>query len=743
MAFQVSGDTVIDQNQSITSPKITLEGASASESILSGLLNGDSKLEIKADGSASFVGALGVGTTPQDNIAKVFITESPGVTGKTLLALGDGNSVNTNLNSDGSAIFDGFVESKNNFFVKAQADDQTCFRVTDLSGGTIRTNLRGDGGAEFASTVKIGNPSNPEIELTGSGNATFAGIVQASNTSTNNIDDGNGAKLDPKGEVVVRQDTGTSFAIAVASGANNSSNFTSWIKGDGSAKFASGAAEFKSTGELQIDRNEASNTLLGFYLNGVNKGFIRADGSANFSGLTVNGSPVSGDVDLSGYDTSVEVDQKIANLVGTASSTLDTLGEIADALSDNQNVATSITVQLGLKANTSSLANVATSGSYTDLSNKPSIPTHTSHLTNNSGFITSADGGNAQKLDNLDSSQFLRSDTQDNLGGVLSYHSNEARLQFRNSTYGAHLHIGGWSTSNDNDISRIRNSNANLHLDSGANGHLYLNNYSSGDVYANGANKVWHAGNDGSGSGLDADLLDGLDSNSFVKQNESATLDVLGFNGVGGDSGNGNHNYAIYQAGGAWVHPFPDLVISYHTGIRIGSHISYGGIRFYDDSPDNSANELFSIGNGNGNVNVTNYLTVGLDVSASGNVTAYASDRRLKENFKHIESPLEKIQKLNGYTFDWIDGVKELGFKPSSQKDDIGLIAQEVQEVMPQATAPAPFDQEWDTDVEKYVSKSGEDYLTIQYEKLVPLLVEAIKDQQKQIDELNKKLGGN
>ena len=69
MAFQVSGDTVIDQNQSITSPKITLEGTSASESILSGLLNGDSKLEIKADGSASFVGALGVGTTPQDNIS--------------------------------------------------------------------------------------------------------------------------------------------------------------------------------------------------------------------------------------------------------------------------------------------------------------------------------------------------------------------------------------------------------------------------------------------------------------------------------------------------------------------------------------------------------------------------------------------------------------------------------------------------------------------------------------------------
>ena len=47
MAFQVLGDTVIDQNQIITSPKLILEGTSASESILSGSLNGDSKLEIK------------------------------------------------------------------------------------------------------------------------------------------------------------------------------------------------------------------------------------------------------------------------------------------------------------------------------------------------------------------------------------------------------------------------------------------------------------------------------------------------------------------------------------------------------------------------------------------------------------------------------------------------------------------------------------------------------------------------
>jgi hypothetical protein len=117
------------------------------------------------------------------------------------------------------------------------------------------------------------------------------------------------------------------------------------------------------------------------------------------------------------------------------------------------------------------------------------------------------------------------------------------------------------------------------------------------------------------------------------------------------------------------------------------------------------------------------------NLAASGNVTAYSSDRRLKENFNHIESPIEKIQKLNGYTFDWNEKSKELGFIPKHEKNDIGLIAQEVEEVLPQATAPAPFDLD-----ENGESKSGENYLTIQYERLVPLLIEAIKEQQETIN---------
>lgn len=64
------------------------------------------------------------------------------------------------------------------------------------------------------------------------------------------------------------------------------------------------------------------------------------------------------------------------------------------------------------------------------------------------------------------------------------------------------------------------------------------------------------------------------------------------------------------------------------------------------------------------------------------------------------------------------------------------MIAQEVQEVVPQAVAPAPFDQEWNNDIKKNISKSGEDYLTVKYDKLVPLLVEAIKELKAEVETL-------
>ena len=83
---------------------------------------------------------------------------------------------------------------------------------------------------------------------------------------------------------------------------------------------------------------------------------------------------------LAGYGisdayTKGEVDTKVAGLVDSAPEALNTLNELAAALGDDPNFATTISTEIGKKANTADLATVATSGSYNDLSNKPTIPT--------------------------------------------------------------------------------------------------------------------------------------------------------------------------------------------------------------------------------------------------------------------------------------------------------------------------------------------------------------------------------
>ncbi len=110
-------------------------------------------------------------------------------------------------------------------------------------------------------------------------------------------------------------------------------------------------------------------------------------------------------------------------------------------------------------------------------------------------------------------------------------------------------------------------------------------------------------------------------------------------------------------------------------------------------------------------------LSVSGDIAATGNITSpffYSeSDIALKEDVNPISNALKKVLKLTGVDFIW---------KKTNQKG-LGVIAQEVEKIIPHI-----------------VSTSRTGYKTVQYDSLVPLLIEAIKDQQKQIDELRKKI---
>ena len=155
-------------------------------------------------------------------------------------------------------------------------------------------------------------------------------------------------------------------------------------------------------------------------------------------------------------------------------------------------------------------------------------------------------------------------------------------------------------------------------------------------------------------------------------------------------------------------------------------------VKYYGTGNDSRGFRLFNVNGGSTTWRVNGAGTM----YTVGDVIAYASDKRLKENIKPIPNAIEKVKSLSGVTFDWNEKSKEAGFIPSRQKDDVGVLAQEVQSVLPQAIDNAPFD--W----QDGKSKSGENYLTVKYEKIVPLLIEAIKEQQKQIDELKAIING-
>jgi len=117
-----------------------------------------------------------------------------------------------------------------------------------------------------------------------------------------------------------------------------------------------------------------------------------------------------------------------------------------------------------------------------------------------------------------------------------------------------------------------------------------------------------------------------------------------------------------------------------------------------------------------GNTSITGFIT------ATGDITAFFSDDRLKDRYSNIPNAVEKVKSLNGFYYEPNITAQDLGYQKEMH---VGVSAQEVNAIMPEIVAPAPIDNK---------------YLTVKYDRLVPLLIEAIKEQQTQIDELKAQL---
>jgi hypothetical protein len=108
------------------------------------------------------------------------------------------------------------------------------------------------------------------------------------------------------------------------------------------------------------------------------------------------------------------------------------------------------------------------------------------------------------------------------------------------------------------------------------------------------------------------------------------------------------------------------------------------------------------------------------EIRATGDITAYySSDERLKQNIQPIENALQKVNQISGNTYDWKEGYDEVH---SHKGNDVGVIAQEIEQILPQI-----------------VTNRDNGFKAVQYEKIIPLLIQAIKELSVKIEVLENK----
>ena len=408
-------------------------------------------------------------------------------------------------------------------------------------------------------------------------------------------------------------------------------------------------------------------------------------------------------------------------------------------------------------------------------SNFGNINIGTSTFTGNGSGLTNVD---AETLDGIDGASFLRSDAADTMTAMLTMsHAGDEMIRLQDTSATGSPYISFYQSTtragyiqfvDSGNRLRLYNDTSDDFVDitSGQNGLKY--NY-DGTEYT-----VWHSGNDGAGSGLDADTLDGQSSGAFLRSNVNDSFsgelsgtgsinitgnvtanlftgDGSGLSGISADDANtldgidssqfmrsdqsdtmdaGTNTTLTILSDDSGASTIQLYGNSQGTGrVYVGQSSAYGGGIEY-----NGDNSPATTGAGSDHItlwrrdNGTDEWTARNDYNSNdwefrGEVTAYASDARLKDVSGNIDNAVEKVKALNGVIYTWNHIAYEKGLKTyaDEKSPEAGLLAQEVQKVLPEVVVPAPFDEE---------------YLTIKYERVVPLLVEAIKEQQTQIDEL-------
>ena len=442
--------------------------------------------------------------------------------------------------------------------------------------------------------------------------------------------------------------------------------------------------------------------------------------------------------------TTAFVQTRVSELIGNAGSTLDTLGELSASLADDQDSLSSLTTTVGTKlaksSNLSDLADAGTARTNLGLGSveNTALSTYTGqggaldnqYITNGAGYITSFTNTN----------QLTTFQVEDGDGTEVTIsHGKEWKF-----VEGTGIDINWTDTSNGTD---------------GDPYDLTITNTApfTGDVFDNSGNytglraQATTATDVGLGNVTNESKGTMFASPTFTGTVSGVTAAHVGLGNVTNESKGtmfASPTFTGTVAGVTKSHVglgnVENTALSTYTGdggaldnqyITNGAgYISSFDITTQTDSKylrsnaNDTATGIITLSNSTASTNKTTgalIVTGGVGISGAlnvgGDVVAYASsDERLKDNIELISNPIEKVQSLKGVTWNWNENADEL----QQSLPNVGVIAQDVEKILPQL-----------------VTDRDNGFKGVDYAKLTGLLIEAIKEQQKQIDELKSKIG--
>ena len=453
--------------------------------------------------------------------------------------------------------------------------------------------------------------------------------------------------------------------------------------------------------------------------------------------------------------TTAFVQTRVSELIGNAGSTLDTLGELSASLADDSGSLATLTTTVGTKlaksSNLSDLADAGTARSNLGLGSveNTALSTYTGnggaldnqYIANGAGYITSFTNTNQLttfQVEDGDGTEVTIShgkewkfvegtgidinwtDTSNGTDGdpydlTITNTAPFTGDVFDNDGTFASLRAQG-TTKGDVGLGNVENTALSTYT---GNGGALDNQY-----IANGAGYTTNTGTVTSvtvGSGLD--IEDGTTTPSITLDLSEFT-ETTGFSSAVGDyfivlDGNaerkttaGNINLSIFNNDSGFISDITTQTDSKY--LRSNANDTATGIISITNSTASTSKTTGALVV-TGGVGISGALNVG------GDVVAFASsDERLKDNIELISNPIEKVQSLKGVTWDWNENADEL----QQSLPNVGVIAQDVEKILPQL-----------------VTDRDNGFKGVDYAKLTGLLIEAIKEQQKQIDDLKSKLG--